>query len=245
MLKPMYEDRPNGPVLEIPFQLPGTMPTSNLILRKDFGPTMSRLIPLLLMIVVLSAVSMESSRAETKTPPDAAARFVGDLGAATLKVLQATDGSLSAREAHVRNLLRNNFALEQIGRFVLGKSWRSASPEQQHEYLYLFSEYVLATYSQRLGGYSGESFKIVRAEPVGKQDAIVFTRIDRPSGPPLNAGWRVRQFGDRLLILDVVVEGISMVSAQRSEFASVVKTEGLDGLIQMLRLQVSKFSAQS
>lgn len=197
------------------------------------------------ILLLAAALPPASARAETGTPPDVAASFVNQLGAATLKVLQTTDGSLSAREAQVRNLLRSNFALEQIGRFVLGRTWREATPQQQREYLQLFSEYVLTTYSKRLGGYSGETFSIVKAEPVGKRDALVFTRIERPSGPPLNAGWRVRQFGERMMILDVVVEGISMVSAQRSEFASVIKTEGLDGLISMLRLQVSKFSAQS
>jgi len=206
---------------------------------------MPRLLPIWMVIAVLASVPNGWARADAQTSPEVAASFVSELGTATLQVLQSTDGSLTDRETKVRDILRNNFALDQIGRFVLGRTWKQATEAQQAEYLALFSEYVLATYAKRLGGYSGETFQIVKAEPVGKQDAIVFTRIDRPSGPPLNAGWRVRQFGDRLQILDVVVEGVSMVTAQRSEFASVIQSQGLDGLIQMLRLQISKFSAQS
>lgn len=85
----------------------------------------------------------------------------------------------------------------------------------------------------------------MKAEPLGKKDAVVFTNITRPSGPPITCGWRVRRAGDEYQILDVIVEGISMVSAQRSEFASVVKSQGLDGLIQSLRIQVTKFAAQA
>lgn len=183
--------------------------------------------------------------AEGKTPPDEAAKFIHALGQNAIRVLGDPGATLEQREANVQSLLAQSFALDRIGRFVLGKTWKKATQAQQAEYLNLFSRYVLATYSRRLGGYTGERFEVVKAEPVGKKDAVVFTNITRPSAPPLTCGWRVRRIDNRYVILDVIVEGISMVSAQRSEFSSVVKSQGLDGLINNLRIQVTKFSAQA
>ena len=94
------------------------------------------------------------------------------------------------------------------------------------------------------GGYSGQKFEIVGAKPIGKKDVLVNTKIARPSGPPIEAGWRVRDKGGQHRILEGVVAGVSMVVTQRSEFRSVVRRQGVGGLIELLRIQVTKFSAQ-
>ena len=81
---------------------------------------------------------------------------------------------------------------------------------------------------------------------MGKRDALVVTEISRPSGPPLVAGWRIRDIGDgKMQILDVIVEGTSMLVTQRNEFASVVKSKGVGGLIEMLRVQLTRFGASA
>lgn len=200
-----------------------------------------------LMMGVVAALMTAPALAQEgpKTSPEQAAKFVETLSKEALAVLRADSAALELREAKVRELLSKNFDLERIGKFVLGKAWPEATPAQRAEYLQLFSEYVLATYSRRLGGYSGESFKIVKAETVGKQDAIVMTEIARPSGSPLNCGWRVRTMEDgKQKILDVVVDGLSMINTQRDEFAAVVQKRGMDGLLETLRLQTTRYAAQ-
>lgn len=178
------------------------------------------------------------------TSPEEASKFLDSLASYALNVLRSREMSLEQREEKVRTLLAEHFDLEKIGHFVLGKTWREASEEQQKEYQKLFGDFVTLTYAKRLGGYSGEEFKIVNATPYGKSDALVLTEISRPSGPPLRAGWRVRNGKGGLKILDVVVEGVSMAATQRSEFQSVIQNHGLGGLIEMLRLKVDKFAAR-
>lgn len=168
-----------------------------------------------------------------------------NLSAEALAILGAQGSSLDMREAEFRALLSRSFDFQKIGRFVLGRAWRTATPEQRDEYLGLFQEFILRTYTRRLGGYSGQIFKITKAEPMGKIDAVVVTEIGRPSGPPLKAGWRIRGKAGTYKILDVIVEGISMLATQRSEFAAVVRSQGVDGLIEVLRVQVTKFAARA
>ena len=195
--------------------------------------------------VLLICLATNASVAGTDTAaPDEASKFLDSLAGHALSVLQSRDMPLDEREAKVRTLLADNFDLEKIGAFVLGKTWREASEEQQKEYQKLFGDYVTLTYAKRLGGYTGEAFKIISTGPYGKNDALVQTEISRPSGPPLRAGWRVRSGAGGLKILDVIVEGVSMAATQRSEFQAIIQSHGLDGLIEMLRLKVDKFSAR-
>ena len=158
---------------------------------------------------------------------DDAARFIQRLGDQAIAALRASDLTLEQRESRFRGLLSQGFDLSFIGRFVLDEYWRLATPEQQDDYLALFSEYVLQTYSARLGGYAGETMTVVGARQANEKDVVVRTRIDRPSGPPITTAWRVRTTGGRYRIIDVMVEGISMAIAQRSVFAAVVQRHGI------------------
>ena len=195
-------------------------------------------------MIGFAAFSWRPAAAEP-IPPDAAAKLITKLGNEALAVLRANDTPLASREAKVRNLLRRSFDLKTIGRFVLGQSWRQATADQKAAYQEAFEQFVLYTYARRLGGYSGESFRIVNQQPAGQSDALVTTEIQRPSGPPLTASWRIRRGPEGDKIIDVIVEGASMAVAQRSEFNSVVQRQGIDGLIETLRLKVNKYSVQS
>jgi len=127
--------------------------------------------------------------------------------------------------------------LETMGRFVLGPEWRKASDDQRKAYVALFSEFVVRTYSRRLGGYGGQQFEVTGTSQAGKSDALVVTAITSDDGsPPVKAGWRVKTAANgNLKIVDVIVEGVSMLQTQRSEFDSVVRRSGLEGLMALLQ----------
>ena len=202
----------------------------------------------LCVVVLVAGIASPSQRAEAATSPEGAAQFIQWLGDQAISALSSPGYSLEQREAAVRGLLRQGFDLPFIGRFVLGRHWRTMAPDQQAQYQQaqyqdLFSEYILQTYSSHLGGYAGESLSITSARPAGSKDAIVRTRIVRPSGPPVEADWRVRAQGSQYLIIDVTVEGVSMAVTQRSEFASVIKNNGFEGLLAALRARTDKMPA--
>lgn len=172
-----------------------------------------------------------------------ASAFIQKLGDQAIAVLRDDSVSLKERETTFRGLLSNGFDLNVIGRFVLGRYWRSATKEQRADYLRVFSEYILQTYSAMLGGYAGETLTVLSEQPSGKKDTIVRTRIDRPDGAPVQTEWRVRSQDGSYKIVDVMIEGISMAVTQRGEFQSVIQRNGIDGLIQILEAKASKESA--
>jgi phospholipid transport system substrate-binding protein len=119
---------------------------------------------------------------------------------------------------------------------VLGRYWNTASPQQREEYLKVFADFVAKSYSRRLAEEASiDGFNITNLRDLGDGDAMVQTAITRPSGAPLNYEWRVRDANGTVKIVDVVVEGVSLIVTQRSDFTSVAGQNGIDGLITSLR----------
>ncbi len=166
---------------------------------------------------------------------DDAITFVQNLGDNAIEVLEAPDTTPEQRRVEFRVLLDRGFAVETIGRFALGRYWRAATPEQQQEYLRLFRLFILNTYASRLDDYSGHSFNVVKAHSIDDKDTLVNTEISQTNAEPLRVDYRVRAKQGDYKIVDVLVEGISLIRTRRSEFASIINREGFDGLLELMR----------
>ena len=161
---------------------------------------------------------------------------ISNLGSRALEVL-GKNSPQSQRVARFRELLREDFDVPEISRFVLGRYWNVATEEQRAEFLKLFEEYIALAYSTRLAEYTGETFKVTGSRP-DADGAIVSSQILRPAGAaPVKVDWRLIRRNGAYKISDVSVDGISMAVTQRSEFASVIQHNGgqVQGLITMLR----------
>lgn len=172
---------------------------------------------------------------------DAAAAFIQELGDEVVRVLRQGDLHGADRRAVLQDLLQTATDMELVGRLVLGRAWRTASEEQLEEYLQLFRGYALQTLIDRLNAYDydGETFEITGGRTVDERDAVVTTVIRSPGHQPFRVEWRVRETGSRHAIIDVVIEGVSLVVSQRSEFAAVIGRSGMDGLLAELRQRIA------
>ena len=176
---------------------------------------------------------------------EGAAAFIARLADQAITILRSSSNKMENREAQFRDLLSAGFDMPFIARFVLGKHWRKATPQQRVDYQALFREFILKSYSRRLGGYSGEAFAIAGVKAAGKKDVMVKTRIEQPGGRPITADWRVRPHDGQYKIIDIMVEGISMAVTQRAEFNAVVRQQGMQGLLQALRARTGNFGVAS
>lgn len=188
---------------------------------------------LTIAIFVLAGILASHQPARAAADPTA---LIRDLGSRALEVLGKSTPE-PQRVARFRELLRDDFDVPGIARFVLGRYWNTASEEQRSEFLALFEEYIARAYATRLAEYAGEQLKVTGTRPDG-DGAIVFSQILRPSGQaPIKVDWRLTSRNGIYKISDVSVDGISMAVTQRSEFASVIQHNGgqVQGLIAMLR----------
>jgi phospholipid transport system substrate-binding protein len=173
------------------------------------------------------------------------AAMISNLGSRALEVL-GKDATQSQRIARFRQLLREDFDVPGIARFVLGRYWNTATEAQRSEFTKLFEEYVAVAYATRLALYSGETFKVTGSRPEA-DGAIVSSQIIRTGGaPPVKVDWRLTGRSGVYKISDVSVDGISMAVTERSEFASVIQHHGgqMQGLLTMLREKTAGGAAQ-
>lgn len=197
-----------------------------------------RLLILCTALLAIGGWAVPSS-AQSNPQAAAAAKFVDNLGSKAIETITSGPSAKDAVTERFRELLNQGFDVPFIGQFVLGRYWNLASPEQQKEYLRLFEQMIITTYTDRFRQYSGEQFQVHGGRPDGDTDYFVQSQIMRPSGPPVNVEWRVRKADKGYKIIDVVVEGVSMSVTQRSEFASVIQSQGgIEGLLKAMRQRV-------
>lgn len=124
-----------------------------------------------------------------------------------------------------------NFDFDRVCRMVLGKNWKSASPEQQAAFQKEFRSLLLRTYATALGKYKNQviEYKPLRAEP-GAKNVSVKTQILQPGGQPIAVDYSLVKGDSGWKVYDIVIESVSLVTNYRSQFSNEIRTNGLDSL---------------
>lgn len=160
--------------------------------------------------------------------------FVKNLSDKAFGVLRDKSLSAADQQTKFRTLLREGFALDIIGNAVLGRHRTTATPAQLQAFQAAFPEYVIRIYASRLTDYSDTVIKVTGSLPAGSRgDVNVRTSVSGKSvSQPVKADWRVRSIaGQGPKIIDLSLEGISMVATQRDEFDARIQSKGMDALI--------------
>ena len=193
-----------------------------------------RLGGLSLLFCVLFSFSAQASA--THTDPGA---FVKALGDRAIELL--TSGQISEEEQakRFRTLLREGFAVNKIGQFVLGKYRRKATSEELHEFLQLYEDYIVSLYSSAFRNYSGQTFAVSRVvQTKNRHDTMVVTHINPETDPnPTKVIFQVRNWENVYKVLDIKIQGVSMILTQRDEFTGLISNNGgnVSALIDALR----------
>lgn len=166
----------------------------------------------------------------------------------TLTALRAQKDDLKAHPEKIYDLIHAlvipHFDFPSMSKWVLGTNWRSASEAQRNAFVDQFRTLLVRTYAKALLEYSDEDIRYLRSE--GSPDSnvvIVKTEIDQPGGGgavPIH--YRMHISGGNWKVVDVSVDGVSLVSTYRGSFASEVAKGGLDGLIAKLEERNTKLA---
>lgn len=177
----------------------------------------------LLCFLAVAVAAPPPAGATTAANPRA---FISTLVSQGVDLLKDQQMPEAQREQRFGALLEEGFDVPRIARFVLGRYWRSASPQDRTQFTHNFEQWVIATYSARFRGYSGETVTVTGAQAVDADTTIVHSQVARPNAPATQVDWRVRKNGNDYRITDVQVEGVSMALTQRDEFGSVIQRNG-------------------
>ncbi len=195
--------------------------------------------------VAFASVAAIGGPARADTAADARA-FIQKLADNAMNTVAVKGLNDEERAKRFRTLFVDTFDLPEIGKLVLARHWKTATPEQQQEFLALFEDVQVYTWTRRFKDYSGETLEILGVQAEGEADILVDSRMLREKLEPIAVGWRVRKSGDTFKVLDIKVEGASMALTHRSEYSSVIQGNGgVAGLIAALRKKVGQLQADA
>ncbi|HEV7457918.1 MAG TPA: ABC transporter substrate-binding protein [Roseococcus sp.] len=197
---------------------------------------------LALGLLALPALAPLTFPAQGQTmDPGRAAGFIATTGEELVAVLNS-DAPVEQRRERVAAILRRAVDIEGTGRFILGRWWRVATPEEQREYLRLFEETLIRNLASRFGEFQGVRFTVGRSQTRSEEDVLVTTVVERPNSPAVTLDWRVAEVGGQPRIVDLVAEGASLRLTQRSEYSAVITRGGnrVAPLLDAMRGQIER-----
>ncbi|RMD85407.1 MAG: ABC transporter substrate-binding protein, partial [Candidatus Dadabacteria bacterium] len=168
----------------------------------------------------------EAGAVRPRTPEAFVAKIADDV----LAVLRNSTLDREQKKMRLERELDTCCDFETTSKLVLARNWKKFSPEQREEFVALFKRYLIATYQGNIDAYGGETVEIAggREEPRG--DYTVMTKIKRPGAEDILVDYRLRRLEDgSWRIIDVIAEGISLVSNLRSQFQEVISRSGPEG----------------
>ena len=140
--------------------------------------------------------------------------------------------------ALVERVLLPHFDVEHAARLVLGRHWRTATPEQRKRFIDAFYGSLLSNYGDALIEFTGDRIKVLPS-PVAADatSATVRTEVKRSNGQKIPVNYTLRKTEAGWKAWDVVIEGISYVKSFREDFGSEIDQKGLDAVITRLEAQ--------
>jgi phospholipid transport system substrate-binding protein len=133
--------------------------------------------------------------------------------------------------AVVEEKILPNFDFDRVCRMVLGKNWKSASPEQQALFQKEFRSLLLRTYATALGKYRDQ---VIEYRPMqtdaSEKNVTVKTQIIQKGGQPIAVDYSLVKGPAGWKVYDITIESVSLVTNYRSQFSSEIRQNGLDSL---------------
>ena len=147
------------------------------------------------------------------------------------------DGSLdtAARRAKIETIAYERFDFQTMSKLVVARYWKTFTPEQKAEFVEEFKSFLARTYGDRIDRYSNEAVEIVGEMPMQRGDVKGLTRVVGGEYGGAEVEYRLRETNGAWLVIDVKVEGISLVLNYRDQFKSLLSRGGADELLEKLK----------
>ena len=143
------------------------------------------------------------------------------------------------RYAQIQPVVRRVFDIPFMTRLAVGPQWEGVPEAQRQEVNQAFERYVAAIYAERFDSYSGERLQVTGEQP-SAGGTVITSQIVKSNGQPVNINYLMRNNGGVWQIADVYLDGtISEMATRRSEFAAILRAQGITGLIQTLNAKAN------
>lgn len=186
---------------------------------------------------VLASSLVGPCRVGAADSPKAVVQQIADAVVAVL-----ADKSLTADQKRhkVEEIAETRFDFETLSRLVLARNWKQLSAPQQRAFVEEFKRHLSVTYGKNVESYNNEHAVVAGDRQEGHDDWTVKTKIVRPNAEDILVDYRLRTENGEWRIIDVIIEGVSLVANFRSQFQEIISNQGADKLIELLREKNAK-----
>jgi len=160
--------------------------------------------------------------------------FIQDMSNKVITIAAEKKLSDKSKEQKLNELFIKTVDIKWIAKFVVGRYWRQSSKEQQDKYTEEYSKFLLSSYVPKFRDYTDQKITIGKVIAEGDGEYIVETTIEDKDGKSYRVSYRLREASSTFKVYDIIAEGISMITTQRSEYGSILDREGMDSLIAKL-----------
>jgi len=159
---------------------------------------------------------------------------------AVVAVLADKNLSVEQRRHKVEDIVYAHFDFETLSRLVLARNWKDLSPEQQKTFVEEFKRHLSVTYGKNVETYNNEKAVVTGDRAEAQNDWTVKTKVIRPNADDILMDYRLRKEGTDWRVIDVTIEGVSLVANFRAQFQEIISRDGVTKLIDLLREKNAK-----
>jgi phospholipid transport system substrate-binding protein len=163
-----------------------------------------------------------------------------------IKVLEdpsmKAEGSTEKRRVAIREAASNTFDFGESAKRALGKHWQGLSEQDRQEFTGLFTDLLERGYVTRIEEYSGEKI-LYTGDNIDADTATVKTKFTSKKGTEIPVDYRMQRKGDRWLVYDVSIEGLSLVGNYRGQFNKIIETSSYQDLVKKMKARNEEFVA--
>jgi phospholipid transport system substrate-binding protein len=191
-----------------------------------------------LLIVVFVLLCPVGGKAEQTGPAEVIKKFNGAL-------LDSMKGGkelgYSGRYKLLEPVIKDSFALSYMASVTVGQYWKKLTEKERRSLVETYTEWTIATYAGRFDEYSGEKFEVVSESKLNPDNSTVLSKLYAKKERDFH--YRLRRIEGKWRIVDIQVSGVSQLALTRSQFVSVLRDEGFNALISMLKKKIANFSS--
>jgi phospholipid transport system substrate-binding protein len=194
----------------------------------------------LALVAALLLVGHDPDRAWAGAPTDQLKAQIDR----TVKILEDPElkrpGRQRDRRAAVRQVANEIFDFSETARRSLARHWAARSQAEREEFVQLFGDLLERSYISKIELYGGEKIRFV-GEAVDPDGAIVRTRLVTKQDTEIPIDYRMHARGDRWLVYDVLIEGVSLISNYRTQFNKIITTSSYQELVKKMKTKQEEF----
>lgn len=172
-----------------------------------------------------------------------AEKMVKNLTREGIEQLVVSSASITERNQRFERLFTENLDLDFIGKYVLGRYWRTANAQQRREFINLYRDFNVKIWSKRFDEFKGKKFIFEGTSAANNPNQVfVNTSVPMKEGKPASVKWRVYDHNGKLKIIDIIIENVSLAQTARNEYTSFIakSPKGIDGLLENLRKKIAQ-----